>query len=134
MHDFFANKLFAQTFSRQKIKLILCCSALLEEFMENVSSDLLHQKLECMRSIVHSDIFKNHGTPIFVKNNVQISYSGWGHAQIVRVPSNGVGQVVRKFNSQFLLLYLRYMGGGGWLKTSYGEVLAENVRIPSYDI
>jgi len=29
------------------------------------------------------------------------------------------------------LLYLRYIGGVGWLKTSYRE-LAENVRIPSY--
>jgi len=28
--------------------------------------------------------------------------------------------VAKKFNSQYLLLYLLYMGEG-WLKTSYGE-------------
>jgi len=35
-------------------------------------------------------------------------------------------------NLQFILLYLRYMWGKGWLKTSYGcRGLDENVRIPS---
>jgi len=34
----------------------------------------------------------------------------------------------------YFALFTVYVGGGSWLKTSYGgrEGLAENVRIPSY--
>jgi len=40
--------------------------------------------------------------------------------------------VTKKLNLQFILVYLRFMWGRGWLKTSYGERLAENIRIPLY--
>jgi len=51
---------------------------------------------------------------------------GWPNRHITFI-------VAKKLDLQFILLYLRYMwgGGGDWLKTSYGG-LAENVRIPSY--
>jgi len=39
--------------------------------------------------------------------------------------------VAKKLNLQFILLYLRYWEGVGW-KHHMGEVLAENVRKPSY--
>jgi len=48
------------------------------------------------------------------------------------------GQIVmwlKKFNSLFLLLYLRYMWGEGiGSKSHIEEGLAENVRIPSYGV
>jgi len=41
--------------------------------------------------------------------------------------------MLKRLNSQFLLLSLRYMWGEGLVENViWGRVLAENVRIPSY--
>jgi len=55
--------------------------------------------------------------------------------------------VAKKLNLQFILLYLRYMWGEGWLKTSYGgmgwlktseyRLWGRGIKLlkkPSYDI
>jgi len=75
--------------------------------------------------------------------NVQMLYDASGKGGLVK-PSEcrHMGQearpnrhitfiVLKNFNSQFILLYLRYMGEGLVENNIWGEGLAENVRIPS---